>query len=272
MFLKKNQEIISELSRLSMSGKSDLEKKPTHVIANIFDVDPDTEIYKIMQFKYFKDDVSNDQLTHIFPSKDTWGDPYENLLLTHKFKDDLTGQPLYLTGIVSDLYATCWTMEKEENIDHWESFSRNNSAVRIKSTPKKLLSSLMNINDKFFSLHHYMGRVIYEEIDDLFNYFADPCWEKHLDNQGQGAALALMRLQEDLSFEQEVRLVYQYNPNDNQWVRENVIQYNNICKVPMIWSGILDEIIYSKSVNLTELNDLINKKNIQCPIIKSDIF
>lgn len=173
--------------------------KSDHVLANIFDVDPDAEIYKIMQFKYFSGDLRNDYLTHMFPSKETWGDPYENLLLNQGFKDSLTGEALYLTGIVDDLYATCWTLEKNESIDHWSNFSRKNPAVRIKSTPRKLLSSLMNTNDVFFSLHHYIGKVLYEEVTDLCNFFSDPDWQKHLDSQGQGAALSLMRLQEDLS-------------------------------------------------------------------------
>lgn len=272
MFLKKNQKIISELNKLSIMGKSDLEKKNTHVIANIFDVDPDEEIYRVIQFKYFKNDVINDQLTHVFPSKESWGDPYENLLLNQKFKDGLTGQPLYLTGIVDDLYATCWTLEKKEDIEHWDNFSRGNPSVRIKSTPRKLLSSLMNISDSFFSLHHYIGKVMYEEVDKLCSYFSDPNWEKHLDSQGQGAALSLMRLQEDLSNEKEVRLVYKYNANDNQWVKNNVVKYDNLCKVPLNWINILDEITYSSNINIDELNNLLNSKGINCSVNKSSIF
>ncbi len=273
MFLKKNEDVISELSKLTMMGKSHLEKKPTHVIANIFDVEPDAEIYKIMQLKYFSDDLVNNHLTHVFPSKETWGDPYENLLLKQEFKDSLTGKSLYLTGIVNDLYATCWTLEKNESIDHWNNFSRNNPAVRIKSTPRKLLSSLMNTNDYFFSLHHYIGKVIYEEVDNLCNYFSDPDWQKHLDSQGQGAALSLMRLQKDLSYEQEVRLVYQYNPNDNQWVSDNVIvQAGHFCKVPIDWRSVLEEIVYSKNVDVNELSDLLSDRNINCPVNQSSIF
>ncbi|RJL50491.1 hypothetical protein [Pectobacterium carotovorum] len=272
MFLKKNEEIISELSKLTMMGRNDLEKLPTHIIANIFDVDPDAKIYKIMKFKYFKSDLRKDQLTHVHPSLESWGDPYENLLLNQEFKDEVTGGALYLTGIVDDLYATCWTLEKEENIDHWENFSGNLPAIRIQSTPRRLLTSLMNVDDKFFSLHHYIGKVKYEEIDDLCNYFSDPFWEKHLDSQGQGAALALMRLQADLSFEQEVRLIYQYNPKDNQWVTDNVRQYENLCEVPINWSSAIENIIYSKNTNSNELKDLLSDKNITCPVNPSLIF
>lgn len=130
----------------------------------------------------------------------------------------------------------------------------------------------MNINDRFFSLHHYIGKVKYEEIDDLYNYYSDPCWEKHLDSQGQGAALALMRLQEDLSYEQEVRLVYQYNPNDNKWVADNVRQYNNLCEVPINWDLAIENIIYSKNTNANELTKLLNDNKITCPISPSLIF
>ena len=273
MFLKKNEEIISQLSKLTMIGKNPVEKKPMHVLANIFDVEPDAEIYKIMQFKYFSGDLRNDYLTHMFPSKETWGDPYENLLLNQEFKDSLTGEALYLTGIVDDLYATCWTLEKNESIDHWSNFSRNNPAVRIKSTPRKLLSSLMNANDAFFSLHHYIGKVLYEEVTDLCNFFSDPDWQKHLDSQGQGAALSLMRLQEDLSYEQEVRLVYQYDNTNNQWVDKNVIlQDGYSCKVPIDWQTVLDEIVYSKNVDFNHLSTLLSSKKIYCPVYKSSIF
>lgn len=89
--------------------------KSDHVLANIFDVDPDAEIYKIMQFKYFSGDLRNDYLTHMFPSKETWGDPYEKLLLNQGFKDSLTGEALYLTGIVDDLYARAGHWKKREH-------------------------------------------------------------------------------------------------------------------------------------------------------------
>ncbi|QZQ51151.1 hypothetical protein K6L24_05000 [Erwinia persicina] len=276
MTVLKNELINDKINRSNHLGASSVQLKPLYVERSIFDIDPDTPIFKIMRMRHFIADVQANCLTHMFPDQNIWVDPYENLLMKIQFTDSMTQQPIYLSGMMGNLYATCWTLN-DENQNDWLVFSGGEPAIRIESTPRKLLQALMNINDKYFMLHHYIGKVRYESEAEVMKYFHDPNYNKHLDALGQATALALMLLRDAVADENEVRLVYEYNEDatNNPWVKNNVkCTPQNLCHVPIDWSAVLDSVSISMSSTPADLQSVLctlTSANINLPVNKSSI-
>lgn len=149
------------------------------------------------------------------------------------------------------------------------------AAIRIKTTPKKLLDRIMSLENRYYMLHHYMGLVEYKKQDDLVKMLKDKPWQDYLDSLGQGLALSLMTLREQFSNESEVRLLYSYEPNqhDNSWVKENVFIVDNTCVLPFEWTGIIDEILLGPLVTCDDeqrLTNLFQQRGIDCAILSSE--
>lgn len=274
MYPKKNLETIKKIQHADFKGQSKSQMKPLYIEQNVFDVDLDAPIYRIMELKYFYADIQEKVLTHIKACKETWGDEYENPLLQVEYTEELTGENLSLSGIVNGFYGLSWTLDDKEDHNNWGAFSYGNDAVRIKSTPRKLLNALMSLDDKFFMLHHYIGKVDYLDLADLVKYFKNTHYEYHLDSLGQGAVLSLMALQNCFSSEKEIRLLCDYDPTSCIWVRDNIIKPNGLllCKVPVSWSQILDEVVLnpgSSEVNLKRVSDFLNENHLICPVSNS---
>ncbi|EBD5844621.1 hypothetical protein [Citrobacter cronae] len=258
MIVLKNKQINDDINKKELSGWNASQLKSLYVERNIFNTAPDTPIFKIMRMRHFIGDLKGNCLTHMFPNKNVWLDDYENLLMRVQFTEQQSQQPLYLSGVMENLYATCWTLN-DENQDDWLVFSGGEPAVRLETTPRKLLEALMNINDKYFMLHHFIGKVMYEAESDVLRYFLDPDYDKHLDPLGQGSALALMLLRNNVSHENEVRLIYEYKEDqvNNPWVKSNVTCFpQKCCHVPVDWSAVLKSISVSKSSTTTDLQQV----------------
>lgn len=258
MTVLKNKKINDVINSKELSGCCSSQLKQLYAERSIFDIDPDTSIFKIMRTRYFISDVRGNYLTHMFPSKSVWFDDYENLLMRVQFTDPQYQHPLYLSGIMENLYATCWTLN-DENQNDWLVFSGGESAVRLESTPRKLLEALMNTNDTYFMLHHFIGKVRYETDSDVLRYFLDSNFSKHLDPLGQRSALALMLLRDNVSHENEVRLVYEFKEDQakNPWIKSNVTCIpQKLCQVPIDWSAVLNTISVSMSSTPTDLQTI----------------
>jgi hypothetical protein len=274
MYLKKNLDIVKKVREADLQGKSKFENKELYIQQNAFDVDLDTPIFRIMEIEHLISDLKSSVLTHVKACKETWEDEYENPLLQECFKEDETGENLTLAGIVDDFYGLSWTKDKNESQEAWQYFSYGKPAVRIKSTPRKLMSRLMNNEDQFFMLHHYIGKVEYHSQDEIINYFSKTHYSHHLDSLGQGAALSLMALRNQFSSEQEIRLLYSYDPNSNDWVRDNILQNGYLCPVPFNWHEAVDEITFSPTTTECEklkLNTILKQHSVNCTVQNSSL-
>ncbi|MFB1056745.1 hypothetical protein [Vibrio diabolicus] len=273
MYLKKNLDIVQKIREADFQGQSKQQMKPLYIEQNAFDVDLDTPIYRVMELQHLYADVSNNVLTHVKACKETWGDDYENPLLQVEYTEEVTGEKLTLAGIVDDFYGLSWTYDDVERSSNWQAFSYGREAVRIKSTPRKLLNALMSLDDNFFMLHHYIGKVNYYDADDLVQYFKQTHYEHHLDSLGQGAVLSLMALRNCFESEQEVRLLYSYDPSSNDWVAQNVAKPQGLplCRVPINWAQILDEVVLAPGLEdstLSSIRQFLSTRTIKC-LVKS---
>jgi hypothetical protein len=275
MHIKMNEDVVSKIVQADLLGKTKVDMKSLYIEQSALNVDLDKPIYRIFQIDYFKNDIANEILTHVKASPSTWGDTLENPLLNHEYLDETTGGKLTLNGVVEDFYALSWTIDEIENIENWNEFSHGNPSIRVKTTPRKLLEHLMHIEDEYFMLHHYIGKVEYHAQQKIKEWRANSHYTSHLDTLGQGAALSLMALSTKFSDEKEVRLLYSYLPqHDTQWVNSNVKIIGNNCQHPFNWKCIIDEVVIGPHVpsgGRQDMSTFLSSFNIVC-IIKNSMF
>lgn len=274
MYPKKNLDVIKKIQHASFQGKTPIDCKELYIEQSVFDVDLDTPIFRIMELDHLIADLKSEKLTHVKACKETWGDDYENPLLQVSFTEEETGEKLTLSGIVDDFYGLSWTLDKNESLDAWQSFSYGKPSVRIKSTPRQLLERLMNDSDEFFMLHHYIGEVKYHSKKEIVNYFTQTHYTQHLDSLGQGAALSLMALRNVFSVEKEIRVLYSYQPDSCNWVKNNISLNGYLCEVPFEWKGAIDEIMFSpmtKDKDKSLLKNTIQKQSVNCTVLNSNL-
>lgn len=241
MVLRFNADIVGEIIQADCRGASDKEMKDLYIQRNVFDIDLDAPVYRIMESQYFREDVSEKCLTYTKIDKSNWGDSSENPLLNRKFKDGVTGAALTLNGVVAAVYGSCWSATALDTLSEWAIFSRRNPSVRVQSTPRKLLNAAMSRDNKFYMLQHAIGKMCYATDVEIDAYFSDPNWEKHLDSLGQGIAASFLRLSENLSSEDEVRLLYDHYTE--AWPKANVRIAGLFAKVPFDWPVAIDGVV-----------------------------
>lgn len=266
-----NQNVVSEIIQGDARGKTALELKDLYVRRNIFDVDQDSPVYRITGVNHVLDDARHAVLTHAKIDKKVWGDTAENPLLNRTYIDVVTGGELTLNGLVESMYGSCWSLSPLDTMSDWAVFTRRKPGVRLQSTPRKLLTSLMRADNQEFMLQHAVGKMKYLPEQEIEAYFRSPDWDKHLDSLGQGIAASLLLLSGDLCDEDEVRVLY--NHLNNPWPQANVKLVHRLAKVPFLWELAIDAVVVGPFVQedggeatiRQELADL----GVTCPVSSS---
>lgn len=165
----------------------------------------DKPIYRIMPVSRFLQVLEKKSLTLVKPHK--WDDPYENALLSSSFKIS-NGE----TGTISardSVYGQCWTLHRETDA-MWRIYSQNKDGIRITTTPRKLLGSLIKDVNKTPELYCFIGKVQYVRKSDMFNAL------KSIDllkTDGTGIAKSLLYKRTEFKHENEIRLIYSGDDN-----------------------------------------------------------
>lgn len=241
MTVRFNADIVGEIVRADLRGESEAVMRNLYIQRNAFEVDLDAPVYRIIELQYFREDLRDKCLTYTKIDKSNWGDSTENPLLDREFKDEVTGGVLTLNGVVATAYGSCWSATALDTQSDWAIFSRRNPSVRVQSTPRKLLDAAMSRDNKFYMLQHAIGKMQYATDAEIEAYFSDPDWQKHLDSLGQGIAASFLHLNENLSSEDEVRLIYDHS--NDVWPAANVRVVDRFAKVPFGWLAAVDGVV-----------------------------
>lgn len=241
MVIRFNADIVGDIVRASLRDASPEEMRDLYIRRNVFEIDPDAPVYRIVELQYFHEDLTDKRLTHTKIDKDNWGDKSENPLLGREFRLAETEEPLTLDGVVGNAYASCWSATELDARERWAIFSRNQPSVRLQSTPRKLLNAVMSRDNQFYMQQHAIGRMQYAADGEIEAHFADPNWQKHLDSLGQGIAASFLRLSENLSYEDEVRLIYDHSRDT--WPAAHVRRVDKFAKVPFDWPAVIDAVL-----------------------------
>ncbi|MGI2228938.1 hypothetical protein ACRPM7_03030 [Burkholderia vietnamiensis] len=270
MTLRFNDDIVGEIVRADLRGASDEEMRNLYIQRNVFEVDLDTPVYRIIELQYFREDLSEKCLTYTKIDKSNWGDSTENPLLDREFKDEVTGGVLTLNGVVATVYGSCWSATALDGQFDWAIFSRRKPSVRVQSTPRKLLDAAMSRGNKFYMLQHAIGKMQYATDAEIETHFSDPNWQKHLDSLGQGIAASFLRLSENLSSEDEVRLIYDHS--SEAWPTANVRIVDRFAKVPFDWVAAVDGVVvgpFAPDGEETKIRSELQGFGINCAVSSS---
>ena len=181
-----NDDAVAEIVAADARQASPAQMKELYVKRNTFNVGLDEPVYRIVELRYFFEDLNGCYLTYTKIDKSKWGDSSENPMLNRPFPDPVTGLHLTLNGLVEKVYGSCWSSTPFDDPDQWAIFSRSQPSVRIQSTPRKLLTTAMHLGNSDYMHQHVMGRMEYGTDAQIEAYFADQNWQKHLDSLGQG--------------------------------------------------------------------------------------
>lgn len=172
---------------------------------NLTEKDLDRPIYRIMSVDRCLECLRNKQLTLVRPKK--WDDPFENLLLRAKVKLP-TGELGDMRSISNCVYGLCWTTHRETDA-MWRIYSKTKDevidGVRVRTTPRKLLSALKAAHLTFGDVQCFIGRVKYQSKEDLLRSLTNLPW---MESNASGLAESLMYKRREFSHESEVRLVH----------------------------------------------------------------
>lgn len=258
MFKKKtfNRDIIQEINRAGFRGATPQEMKALYIRQNCFDVEEECEIFRIFELPYQLSDIRDSKFTLINPEK--YKDRYENPLLNRVFTDE-TGDSLTLNGIVEHYYVSPWTFDPSENPFYWLLYTRNCLGIRIKSTVGKIMHEMMNLDNPFYMLQFHAGTVDYFEQEDIDNWLEESHYTDFLDSLGQLSVSSLMALRNRFSGEKEIRFVFSHIPanTENFFIKNHVIIRDNICKHPINWVSVIDEIILDPRITDEDFEETV---------------
>lgn len=215
---------------------------PLYAERNIFGIPPDTPIFRIVETSRLFEDIRDMRLSHTAVSPKKWQDPNENPLLRVRYKDSVTGDDISLASLANDLYGVCWSRSPKPASGMWSYYSHGNLAVRLQTTPRKLLEGAMDAGNPFFMLQHFVGEMKYVSSLEFDEFFQDQDYSKHLDSLGQGLTLSTMRLPLHYSSEEEVRLVLSVDRNQD-WTHRNVTFKVDYASIPFNWANVIDSVV-----------------------------
>lgn len=166
----------------------------------IGDIQESTKIYRIFPRDRFLQLFKENLNALVLPSK--WQDPFENMFLKAEVVT-ATGERGGF-GFHNDVYGQCWTLETASDA-MWQIYSRENDAVRVRTTVGKLLGSLRAIHGIWAAETCFIGRVKYLNEKQLIT-FGETVFKDGL--SGEAIAISLLAKRTAYKHENEVRLIY----------------------------------------------------------------
>lgn len=254
-----NKDINREIQRADFQGKTKEEIKPLYIERNAFGISVNSSVFRIFQSHFFLDDVANSEISLVNINPLVFGDNYENPLLDKDFIEE-GGDTITLNGVVENYYGLSWTEEEQDESWRWNDFTHGKFGVRVKVSLIDLMNEINNIKNNFFMLNYFVGKVSYHKVKEIDEWVSESHYTHFLDSLGQLSALSLMALRKDFEDEKEIRLLFSYMPDGNEFVQNEVSVNNYICKHPFQWNSVVKEVLVDPRMAETAYLDY--KKNL----------
>ncbi|SKA85773.1 Protein of unknown function [Prosthecobacter debontii] len=193
-----------------MSTKNTTSRPPSNNFLNWDDQSKiDAPIYRFMPFARLRE-MATGKKNCLVRTK-LWDDPFENFLFSATALDEHGNRIGF--GMRDDLYGQCWT-DAEETDAMWRIYSHEKDGVRVRCTPRKLLSGLYKSEGKFRDISCFIGKVSYHSEDAIRASITDPKFVNAaaFDTSGVNQCKTLLLKRLAFSHESEVRLIY-LSPN-----------------------------------------------------------
>jgi len=164
----------------------------------------DKPIYRIFTIQRLLEVFGENALTLVKPSK--WDDPFENFLM--KAKGVLPDGTQFSVASREHFYGQCWTNKRETDA-LWRIYAPDKNGVRVRTTPRKLLTALLTQNPQTngVNLTCFIGKVEYFKKDVLEGFFR-VLPDLLTDKAGVGLAKTLLLKRTEFEHEDEVRILF----------------------------------------------------------------
>jgi len=203
--------------------------------------DWDQEIYRIYSKSRFIEllDTKKNGLVH--PS--LWDDPMENFFL-QCFAVNKEGEHISLEEISRSWFGQCWTTNSESDA-MWRIYSHNKSGVKVKTTIRKLFSSIYDQKDDYRGLRYFIGKVEYQSREKIEDFLSNTSFSD-LAFGGQSYKFADTFLTKRLEFshEEEIRILF----HDT----EKMYNGKKVAHFDFPYETLLDEVIVDPRMSMSE--------------------
>jgi hypothetical protein len=140
------------------------------------------------------------------------------------------------------------------------------------------MHELTNVKDEFFMHHYFVGKVEYYDEIDIDVWLANSHYSDFLDTIGHNTAMSLMVLRSDFEEEKEIRILYDYRPQDSAFMKNEVkitgTEPYRICKHPFNWNSIVKEVLIDSRMNVKDFEsykESLTKAGLTCKIERSEV-
>lgn len=262
--IKRIKDCTDEINKAFWYGIPEEEVKKLHIKKNSLFISPDTKICRIFNIDYFLEDVTNSTITLARLDPNNYGHN-ENYFIDKEFKGEFT-EGEKLDAILETYYGQPWSYGNP-NLN-WNHYLYNGFGIRVQATINNIMDTIMSIEDPFYSLNYFFSKVHYESEHYLETFRKNVPFYNLLDSQGIYIAILVSIIANlNYSFEQEVRLLYCYRPEQKntfmskvQWfmLEDEYGNINDFCKLPFDWLGVIEELILDYNMNDNDYNKYIN--------------
>ncbi|MGO7371741.1 DUF2971 domain-containing protein [Rhizobium leguminosarum] len=167
---------------------------------NLTGQDLDAHVYRVMPMKRFYELFGNKQNVLVRPSK--WEDPFENFILNARAR--LSDGTIVSFGFNNDFYGQCWTKLTSSDA-LWRIYSPDRTGVRVRTTVRKLLTTLQAPLGEWAPEQAFVGKVLYLGDEKLVS-FGNEVFREGLNSRALAETLLVKRIA--FRHEREVRLLY----------------------------------------------------------------
>ncbi len=198
-------------------------------------VSEDTVLYRYYSLNRFRELVSDKELVLVRPSM--WPDPFEDFL--SRTETSLSGEKVQF-DLTKEYVGQCWTVA-EECDGLWRNYCGLDNGVRISTTAGKLLSAIWDHNDKYASLHTFVGGVKYLSDTEIKASLKGCLVYGHdlTDPNGTGIAQTLLVKRTEFAYEREVRALATQNDTEYKIKKFGID--------PVVF---IDEVMYSPQLSI----------------------
>lgn len=181
------------------------------VVQNVFDMNPDTPIYRILPIKHLIQDVADGKVT--IGRVIAWEDTHEAAFYRRNVVLPRTNQLVGLDLLARDWFGQCWMTVKESDA-MWRIYNADGLSVRISTTPRILISQVFKgrcrLTPSYSDLAWisiYLGKVKYYP-EDKFRKEMEMGVSNTFDSSGKAIARQMLKKRDPFDHEREVRFLY----------------------------------------------------------------
>lgn len=167
---------------------------------NFTEKEHDYQIYRVMPLDRFYKLFTDKQNVLVRPSK--WEDPFENFILNAPAR--LSDGTVVTFGFNNDFYGQCWTKLTSSDA-LWRIYSPDKTGVRVRTTVRKLLTSVQAPLGDWAHEQAFIGKVLYLGDKKLVE-FGNGVFRNGLNSRALAETLLVKRVA--FRHEREVRLLY----------------------------------------------------------------